>query len=237
MATNEKSENSFLEQFEPDVFWEQHGQKIIWAAIALAAIGVVVLVWQRQKAQQADEAASRLAVAGDASALQGIIRDYPGQQAAASAMIRLADLDFRSGKFAEAADVYHQFQVAFPQHPLLETASLGLAAVQEAQGNLQAAKDQYMQLATGHPGGYAAMAARMGAARCAELLGQTKEARQLYEELMPAVQNSPWQIEAVVRYAVLSRQPAEAPLTASQPQTQLPPLISNAPISTTGTLR
>jgi tetratricopeptide (TPR) repeat protein len=152
-------------------------------------------------------------------------------------MIRLADIDFRSGKFTDAADLYQKFLTAFPNHPLLETAQLGLAAVQEAQGNLQAAKDQYTELASSHPGGYTALAARMGAARCAELLGQTKDARQLYEELLPAVQNSAWQIEAIVRYAVLSRQQIETPVAGSQPQTQLPPLIPNAPVSATGTLR
>jgi predicted Zn-dependent protease len=237
LATSEKTENSFLEQFEPDVFWEQHGQKIIWALIGIAVVGVVVYVWQRQRAQQAEEAESRLATAADPSALEGIIRDYPDQQVAADAMIRLADIDFRNGRFTDAADVYQRFVSAFPNHPLLETAELGLAAIQEAQGNLQAAKDQYALLASSHPGGYTALAARMGAARCAELLGQTKEARQLYEELLPAVQNSPWQVEAVVRYAVLSRQQPEAPTGVSQPQVKLPPLISNAPVSSTGTLR
>ena len=237
MATSEKSASNFLEQFEPDVFWAQHSQRIIWGIIGLVALGVVAYVWQRQKAQQKEEAAIRLATAADLGALQGIIRDYPGQEVAAAAMIRLGDLDFRNGRYAEAEDVYKNFLASFPHHPLVETAQLGLAAIQEAQGNLQAAKDQYAQLASAHPGSYTAVAARMGEARCAELLGQTKEARQIYEELLPAVKDTPWQVEAVVRYAVLSRKAAEIAPTPSPAQAELPPLVPMAPVPPAGTSR
>jgi tetratricopeptide (TPR) repeat protein len=237
VATNAKQDAGFLEQFEPDVFWQQHGQKIIWAAIGAAALAVVLLVWQRQKTQRAEEAAARLAVATQETALQGIIQDYPGQEVAASAMIRLGDLYFRTGRYAEAASVYQKLLATFPRHPLAQTAMLGLAAVQEAQGNFSAAKDQYLQLASSYPGGYASLAARMGAARCAELLGQIKEARQMYEELLPAAQGSPLQTEALVRWTVLSRRVGEAALATPQAETGPLNLGTNGPVSATGTLR
>jgi len=237
VATSAKQDASFLEQFEPDVFWTQHGQKITWGAICIAALVVIFLVWQRQKSQRAEEAASRLAVANDEMALQGIIQDYAGQEVTASAMIRLADLYFRSGRYAEAATTDQKLLSAFPRHPLVQTAVLGLAAVQEAQGNYSAARDQYTQLASSYPNGYASLAARMGAARCTELLGQAKEARQMYEELLPMAQGTPWQNEALVRWTVLSRQEVSAALTAPQPETGLLNLGTKTPISATGTLR
>ena len=237
MATSAKQDASFLEQFEPDVFWQQYGQKIIWGAIGIAALAVVVLVWHRQKTQRAEEAAARLSAANDENALQGIIQDYAGQEITASAMIRLGDVYFRSGRYAEAASVDQKLLSQFPQHPLVQTAILGLAAIQEAQGNYSAAKDQYLRLASSYPNGYAALAARMGAARCTELLGQTKEARQMYEELLPQAQGSPWQTEALVRWTVLSRQEGTVAQAGSQAESGPLNLGSKAPVSTTGTLR
>jgi tetratricopeptide (TPR) repeat protein len=211
-------------QFEPDVFWAQHGRKVIWAAVGVVAIGLIVFVVQHNAAQRMEEAAVRLSNASDAAALQSIVNDYPGREVAAQAMAKLADLQFRQGNFNDAAASYQRLIQSFPNNPLAESAQLGLAAIQEAQGNYQAARDSYMQILNTHPTGFTAQSARLGAARCSELLGQTKQAQQLYEEV--AARESPLQREAYIRWVVLSRnRPAEPPAeSATKAPAATPPL-------------
>jgi TolA-binding protein len=218
----------FLKQFEPDVFWQQHGRKILWGVGIVLAI-VLVVVWrQRQAAREETEAAMRLATAGDAASLSRIIQDYRGKEVAAQAAFRLAGLQFQQGNYPAAGEAYQSFLTQFPNHPLRESAQLGLAIVQEAEGNFEGAKTQYHQIVAEHPNGYTSVAARMGEARCAEALGQVKEARQMYEELLAMTQNSPWQAEAYLRWTVLSRSPEAAappPIAPQQSLTLSPPVM------------
>jgi TolA-binding protein len=144
-------------------------------------------------------------VAGTPGALQQIAQEFSGQGLAAQALLRLADIEFRAGRYKEAGEAYQQFLTGFANHTLADSAQLGLAQVQEAQGNFAAARTQYQQVASLHPNGYTAIAARVGAARCTESLGQKNEARQLYEELRPIVQGSGLETEVFLRYLVLSR--------------------------------
>lgn len=194
------------------------------AVLAIAAVGAAALLWQRQSARRIDEAAARLAGATDVSSLESIIRDYSGTQPAIEALILLADLHYREGRFSDAAGTYERFLASYPGHSLAESARLGLAAVEEAQGNFQSAKAKYGEIIALQPNGYTAIAAKMGAARCAEALGQIKEARQIYEELMVSAQGSPWQSQAYLRWVVLGRDlPRESLEQPSSGQLQLAP--------------
>jgi len=79
VAQQTRTDWSFSEQFEPDLFWQRHGKKIIYAIVALLAIGAVAYVWQRQQAEEADRMAQRLDTATDPQALQSIIHDLSRQ--------------------------------------------------------------------------------------------------------------------------------------------------------------
>lgn len=208
-----------LEQFEPDLFWEKHGRKVIWATVAVLGVFVVAYLWQRQRASEEEQAATRLAMATDLSSLQQLIQENSGREVAAVALMRLADLHFRGGRYAEAATAYQKLLDSYPRHFLAEGARLGLASIQEAQGNFEAAKIQYQQLATAGAG-YTILAARLGVARCADALGQVKEARQLYEEALAGGQNSPVQQQAFIRWTVLGR--GQQALPTTQPASLAP---------------
>jgi tetratricopeptide (TPR) repeat protein len=223
VANITKSDAGFLEQFEPDIFWEKHGRKVIAGIAVVVAVGIGLFLWQRHTTQEAERAGERLTEARDAGSLGKIIDDSPGQPVAAAAMIRLADAYFRDGKYAEAAGLHQKFLSEFPRHSLAPFARLGLAAIQEVQGNLPTAREQYIQLSSSDPSGSVTLAARMGAARCTEAMGQIREARQMYEEILPATQGSPWQTECFIRWTVLGRDlPPEPPQPA--PTTSLPQL-------------
>jgi tetratricopeptide (TPR) repeat protein len=196
---------SDFEQFEPDLFWQEHGRKIIWATVAALAVGLVAYFWQQQRLQEADAASAKLSQAADAAALQQIVQSYPNTDIAAAALIRLADVHYREGRYQEAATAYQQFLEKHPKHLLADAARLGLAAIQEAVGNFDGARSLYTQLASANPNGYAVGAAKLGAARCTELLGQPNEARQAYNEVMASDKAGAWQGEAFFRWTVLGR--------------------------------
>ncbi len=214
--TPTSSEPRIVDQFNFEVFWEQHGQKIMTGLLVLIALGGGAFFWQRHAARQAEAAATRLATAQDAGALELLAQEYAGKEIGAQALLRQAEVLFRNTQYGEALRVYDQFLQQYPRHPFAPTALLGQATVLEAQGNYAAAKDQYLRLAGEHGNNYARTAARLGAARCAELLGQLREARQLYEETLAAAQGTPWESEAYTRWVVLGRElPPEPPAPAA----------------------
>jgi len=194
-----------FEQFEPDLFWQEHGRKIIWGTAAALVIGLVAYLWQQQRLQEADAALAKLAQATDATSLQQIVQNYSGSDIAAAALLRLADLHFRESRYPEATAAFQQFIEKHPKHFLADSARLGLAAVQEATGNFDGARSLYSQLASANPNSYVAASAKLGMARCAELLGQPAEARQAYNEVMASDKAGAWQGEAFFRWTVLGR--------------------------------
>ena len=234
MADTSKTAMDEMQQFEPDVFWEHHGTKIIIGILAVLGLGVAIYLWQRQQADQAEAAATRLATAQDKTALERIVQDYRGKEPAAQALLRLGDFEFQAGQFTEAAAAYQQFLNQYPRHALTESALLGQAAAAEAQGNFQDAQRLYAQLSAAHPQGYTTLSAWMGEARCLEALGQLKDAHHKYEEIMAAAQGTHWAQAAYVRWVVLGRDlppepPAPAPEPTGTPATPLIPAPSPQP--------
>lgn len=221
MAQQTRTDWSFSEQFEPDLFWQRHGKKIIYAIVALLAIGAVAYVWQRQQAEEADRMAQRLDTATDPQALQSIIHDYPDKPAVKEAILRLAGIYFQTGHFADAAGLYQKFLNSFPHDPLAESALFGLASIEESQDHFVAAKTKYSELVNAYPNGFMAKPAKLGAARCAEALGQLKEARQFYEEVLATSrEGSPLFEAAAIRSFVLRR---NLPTEVAETPTNFPP--------------
>jgi predicted negative regulator of RcsB-dependent stress response len=219
----EKPEFS-LENFEPDVFWKEHGRQITWGIAIALFLGLVAYLYQLQTAQKAEAAATRLAEAQTPDDLEKIIKANFSPEISAQALLRLADLQFQQGKYAQADSTYKQFLSAYPQHTLADAARLGLASVLEAEGKYNEARQEYNTLA-GKRQSFTSLSARIGYARCTELLGDTKEARKLYEELMPVVQNTAWQNVVYMRWMVLGRNlPKEVPVPASALPTGIVPL-------------
>ena len=205
MAETNKPGVDFLTQFEPELFWQQSGRKIVWGLIAVLAVVVIIVQVQRQAAEREEGAAARVAQTVEPGLLLQLAHEYTGKNVGAQALLRLADVQSQAGRLAEAVAAYQEFLTAYPQHPLVDSAQLGQAAALESMpGKLDEAKSHYQQLAY-RPNSYTTMAAKLGAARCAEALGQTKEARQLYEELAPVVAGSQWALPVTLRLDVLAR--------------------------------
>lgn len=221
MADTPNQDVQFLQNFEPDVFWQQHGRKILWAVGALALIGIVAVYQQRQAAEREEDAAARLAQAADPGALSAVAQEFSGKPIGAQALVRMGELHYQAGRLNEAGAAYQEVVNRYPGNPLADVARLSLVAIVESQGNFEAAKTQYFQLAN-QPTSYLAVAAKIGMARCAEALGQTKEAQQLYEDLAPAVRGTSWEATVFVRRAICTR--TVGPLPPPSPLPGIPGL-------------
>ena len=223
MADVNKTVVEFMEQFEPDLFWQAHGRKILWGVVGALAIGVIAVQMQHQAAAREEEAAVRLAQTTEPMALLQLAREYKGKDVGAQAYLQLANLQSQAGHLPETMAAYQEFLTIYPHHPLAAAAQLGQAESLEASGKLEEAKLQYSQIAY-RPSSYTTVAAKLGAARCAEALGQTKEAVQIYEELMPAVAGTPWAVPVAIRLDVLARSRETAVPSAGSAVT-LPPVM------------
>jgi len=226
MAQDVHNDLRVTDQFDLEVFWAERGKQITIAAVVVIAIAGFLLYRQYQSSAQAEQAASMLANARDTVSLEQVIRDYPNSSTAAEAMSRLADLYYRSGKYAEAASTYERITKEFPSHLLAQSAKLGLASILEAQGNVDGAKAQYLQIINSGPNNYVVNAAKMGLARCLEVGGQKKEARQLYEEILALGQNSPWFTQAYLQWVVMGRDMLPEKPSESSAQPAIPDVKS-----------
>ena len=223
MADLNKTAVEFMEQFEPDLFWQKHGRKVLWGVVVALAIGVIAVQMQRHSAEHAEEAATRLAQATDPVVLQQLTREFKGKEIGAQACLRLANLESQAGRLPESMAAYREFLTVYPHHPMADAAQLGQAASLEADGKLEDAKMQYIQISS-RPNSYTVVAAKLGAARCAEALGQIKEAVQRYEELVPAVAGTQWAVPVAIRLDVLARS-QETAVTGAGPASAPAPVM------------
>ena len=82
MADTSKQDVEFLQQFEPDVFWRQHGKKILAGLAVVVLVGLVVYYRQKQAAEQAEAAAAELATAGSPAACKSWRRSFVAKRLA-----------------------------------------------------------------------------------------------------------------------------------------------------------
>ncbi|NQU12174.1 tetratricopeptide repeat protein, partial [bacterium] len=227
MAKNrDRSEFVFGEQFEPDVFWEEHGRLILGVTALIIVVGLGLFIWQRRVTALAQQASDQLAAARDVGSLEQVLREHAGDEVGPLASLRVAELLFQQGRWDESERQFETFLREYPNHEFGPSARLGLAAVAESRGNVAAAKDRYNQLTGTVPGNYVALAARAGLARCAAELGQTNDALRAYEELMALAQGSPQRMDAYFRSTVLGRDvPREA---AANTATALVPTLADS---------
>jgi predicted negative regulator of RcsB-dependent stress response len=224
MAKEAQNDLRITDQFDFEVFWAEHGKKILIGVLAIVALGGIFLFRKNQADQRLEQAAARLATARDPASLEQVAREFAGTYTALEALSRLADEQYHEGKYSDAAGTFERILKEFPSHPLAESARLGLAEIQEAEGNFEAAKQLYATIVALNPTGFAVIAAKMGMGRCSEALGQSKEARQLYEEVLVGAQGSPWRQEAYLRWTVLGRVVQPPATNAAEPAASSAPL-------------
>jgi tetratricopeptide (TPR) repeat protein len=236
MANEPKNDFGYGDQFEPDVFWQAHGRKIIWALVGLVVLVVAGYYWQSTTREAQALMAARFADAETADALEDFIADYGNKPTGAIALLKLGSVRFDSGRFDEAEQAYKRFIQGFPQHALIPQARYALAVIAESRGQHGEASQLYQNFAQQYGTSPLMPATRVGLARCAETLGQTEQAIQLYQDAMAAASGAPtqqsfWGEIASSRHAILTRdKPKVAPTTKdASPENAKEPAPTTAP--------
>ncbi len=165
--------------------------------VVLAAGGLIA--WRYQEDQLHERAQTQLANAQSLDALQAVVRDYAGTDAALVALMSLGDIYFQQNQLDQASSAYQAVLERYPESPLAPSAGVNLAAIMETRGNLDKAIKAYQQVAAAYPHAFQAAQARFAAARLMEQTSRLREARQAFEDLAVFCPQSSWKEEASMR--------------------------------------
>ena len=170
--------------------------KILAGVGALVVIGLIGYFIQQssiRRTQAALEAIGVVQVAlmqGNTSTAvttaQSIIRDYEGESIAGQALITLANIYFRQGRFEEAETLYKKFlaETGNVTGPEAYGAWTAIGAVMEAQNDLKGAAQQYLSYTKEQGSTPFAPLSLMEAARCYQMDGNLNMAKQTYQRII-----------------------------------------------------
>lgn len=195
--------------FDTDDFWETHKTQIIgYGTIILLAIGGWgIYEFQKQAKVTASQVA--YAEANDAAALQTVIKDFSGTNAAGNATLKLANTLRSEGKYDEAASLLREFIAKPSDYPLLSGAWVSLGATLELQGKTDEALSLYQEIVTKFPQESAAAYALSAQGRLLKGKGDIQAAARIYQDLTTRYPESTFALEARQELQFL-QQPAKA---------------------------
>lgn len=171
--------------------------------LGLGAVFILLIIgwtaWQIQRNKIIEQANLRFASAQTPEALQLVIQEFNGTDAALLATMILADIYFQQGQWDKAAATYQSVVGRYSGSPLSSSAIIGLASIAEVNGKTDEAIKAYQSVATMFSKSFQAPQAQFAAARLLESSGKLQEARKSYEDLMATHPLSAWKNEAMVR--------------------------------------
>ncbi|MEK7338441.1 MAG: tetratricopeptide repeat protein [candidate division NC10 bacterium] len=136
-------------------------------------------------------------------ALQKVREEYPRSQAAGFALLQVGHLQYRLGRYAEAARTYEAYLREYPRGPFVFWAAMGQGYSLEGQGEWERAARVYEAAAERHAGTPLAAEALMGVGRCYEALTRVREAQAIYTEVVKKYPETVWGSLAERRLAFL----------------------------------
>lgn len=181
----------FLIKFWP--WFEANRKRLIYAAVAAAA---VLFLWyflatqREQRAVAAGQALARLQLNLPANptpqqvaeAYLKISAQYAGTIAAERAQLEAAAVLFSAGRYDDAQAQFQKL-AANSTSPLAPAARLGAGASLEAAGKADAAVTEYRAVVTGYPNSAEALPAKYALGRVLEAQGKFADAANYYQEL------------------------------------------------------
>ena len=192
--------------------------------IGLVVVAVLVLGWviyDYYSAMQAKKGASLLASAMQVEAteekartLESVVNDYSRTEAALWARVELAHLDFREGRFTEAAGKYEAvIKKLSKEAPLLPLVRMNLAESYEEAGQYDQAIAQYslLKMIVGFK-----EEAHLALARIYRAKDDPALARKEYEELLKDLEGADPQLRSRIQAMLLSLGGGQPPV-APQP--------------------
>ena len=245
VATSEKKPASSSDLDTLQGIYEQFGRPVLFALAGALVIVTVFLGYKNKQAAKLGEASDLYWTARTPQELESIPEDYPKSPLAPLARLKAAKLYFDNGQYAQALNLYRDFQEQHPDHFMADTARMGEWHSREMLGQIQEALRSFARFAEEQPDHFLTPQAVLGHARCLETLGRHEEARAVYDLFLAAERHPAWTDAVKGKLNALKRrrsQPATSvtlpippapsqddtePVTeAEAPATDLPPLIT-----------
>lgn len=145
----------------------------------------------------------REAVQEALGALQKVREQYPRSDAAGFALLQAGHLQYRLGRYGDAAKAYEAYLQAYPRGPFVFWAAMGQGYGLEGEEDWERAARVYEGAAERHAGSPLAAEALMGVGRCYEALARLGEAQAIYTEVVKKYPETVWGSLAERRLALL----------------------------------
>lgn len=214
-------------------FLDRNQKNIIILAILLVIATAAFVVYRGIEKSKQDTAGVAFNKATDLAALQAVIREHAGTNAAQSAEVLLAEQQWNAGQQDAATDTLRVFIGANPEHPANPAAQASLGSKLMAQGKSEDATRTFQELSDNPKARYIAPYALISLGDIAKAAGDLEKAEASYNRVKSDFSESPFVETATKRIATLKAKPpveidappapaADAPAIPTAPGTVTP---------------
>ncbi|BCU75331.1 tetratricopeptide repeat protein [Luteolibacter sp. LG18] len=164
-------------------FLERNQKGIVVFAIVAALAGCGWVIYRSKKTGEEKDAGAALIKAEDLSALQAVSKEYPGTQAAGSAVVLSAEKQWTDGQQDAAIETLKGFIQSQQDHPARASAQASLAAKLMAQGKNAEAETAFQAVISNPSGKFLAPYALIQLGDLAKIGGDVEKARGYYDRV------------------------------------------------------
>lgn len=206
-------------------FLDRNQKSLIVLAILLAIGTAAFVVYQGIEKSRQNTAGEAFTKAADSAALQAVINEHAGTQAAHSATVLLADRQWADGQQDAAIGTLRSFIAANPDHPAHPAAQASLGAKLMAQGKSEDAIGIFQHIVDEPEARYIAPYALISLGDIAKVGGDVQKAETYYNRVKSDFSESVFVETATRRIATLKAKPPVEiePPPAPKPETDSAP--------------
>lgn len=214
-----------------DQFLDAHTKKLVIGVILIALGVIAYVVYDGLAEAEAQKAGAALLEAEKASDYQEIIQQWPQSNAAASAHLLLADLQWADSQ-PESIETLENFISQHPEHPSIATAKVSLGLRLLEQGHTADAVTTLTEVAESDAATYIAPLACIALGDIAKAAGETGDAQAWYERAQedPSEQGNAYKDTAAARLTLVNAKPP-VKIKPALPVPPAPPAPAVPPVS------
>lgn len=205
--------------FEEFLDRNQKGIAVLAVLLVIAALAFVV--YRGIETSRQENAGATLVKAKDTAGYQSLIDEHADTAAAGSAMVLLAESQWKDGKKDESIATLRDFTTSQPTHAAIPSAKASLGAKLMAQGKTGDAAAIFEEISTDPAARYIAPFALISLGDIAKAAGETEKAESHYLKVTTDFASSSFADTASRRLAILKAKP---PL-----EIEAPPVPETAP--------
>lgn len=190
-----------------EAFLDRNQKGIAVLAVLLVVGALAFVVYRGIETSRQENAGAALVKAKDTAGYQSLIDAHAGTTAAGSAMVLLADSQWKDGKKDEAVATLRDFVASQPTHAAVPSAKASLGAKLLAQGKTGDAATIFEQISTDPAARYIAPYALVSLGDIAKAAGEIEKAESHYLKVTTDYASSSFADTASRRLAILKAKP------------------------------